>query len=67
MDIDRKLLSRVAALLSEARDIVERVRSKAGDADNLSIADEEPLDGLLKITNDIDHTIAAIDKFTKED
>lgn len=65
MEIDRKLLSRAASLLSEARDGVERVRNKA--ALDESQAEEDVLEGLVVITNDIDRIIATLDKLTKED
>jgi hypothetical protein len=68
MDIDRKLLSRVPWLLSEARDIVERVRFKATDIlNNDEPTDEEIIENLVTITNDIDRLIATVDKYTKED
>jgi chorismate mutase len=71
MDIDRKLLSRCAALLSEARDAVERVRFKASDIlnviDNDGPTDEDFMEVLVKITNDIDAIIATVDKLAKED
>lgn len=68
MDIDRKLLSRAAALLSEARDLVERVQFKASDLLNTSgPTDEDLMEDLVKITNDIDTIIATVDKLTKED
>lgn len=65
MEIDRKLLSRAASLLSEARDGVERVRHKATIDEGP--ADEEVLESLVVITNDIDRIIATLDKLTKED
>jgi hypothetical protein len=63
MDIDRKLLSRAAALLSEARDAIDRVRLKI----DLDQADEETIDKLVIAVNDIDRLISIVDKLTAED
>ena len=58
--IDRKLLSRAAALLSEARDVIERVRTKAQDypADT----DENDIAELSILITAIESTFRAVDK-----
>jgi hypothetical protein len=67
MDIDRKLLSRAAALLSEARDVVERVRAKASADFEEQGTDGDKLEDLNALTESVQAVIRTADKLAKED
>ena len=64
MDIDRKLLSRAAALLSEARDTVQRVQSKLEPSETL---DDDDREDLIAIVDDIERIIPVIDRMAREE
>jgi len=66
MDIDRKLLSRAAALLSEARDTVQRVQSKLEPSEDDQTIDDDKED-LIAIVDDIEQIIPRIDRLAKEE
>jgi len=66
MDIDRKLLGRAAALLSEARDMVQRVQSKIEPSEDDQTVDDDKED-LIAIVDDIEQIIPRIDRLAKEE
>ena len=63
--IDRKLLSRAAALLNEARDVIERVRTKA--LDYPGEGDEDKLTEMSTLITTIEDTFRTVDELAKED